>query len=534
MPKRTLLIGLDGATFRILDPLMREGVMPSLKEIVDSGVRADLTSVIPVLTPPAWTSLMTGRSPGHHGILDFFLKESPTSHYIRFANSHDVRTETIWSMAGRGGMKCTVLNFPSMFPPPGIEGFIVPGWVPWKQLRLGCHPGGLYDRLKAQEWFNPREMALDMDLGEKGIEGCSPEEYEEWIAMHIRRERQWFRVMQYLDAEEPCDLTAILFDGVDRLQHLCWRFLDEDSRPGLGTAWELRIRELCLDYYRELDRLLASSVRMVGKDATIVIASDHGFGPQKRTFFANTWLERNGHLTWADGKAPKASPTEVLGVRQLARHVYLLDWSRTRAYAPTPSGNGIHIVRRDAEHPGGVPDDEYESFRDDLIESLLREPDPETGRPVVSRVLKREDVFSGPAMDLAPDLTLELEDGGSVSILAAEEAVSPRPETSGTHRREGVFIARGPEIRRGASLNALSILDVAPLILYGLGLPIPAEMEGRVPEEALVAAVQEARDGRSPARTSPRGVKAQATTPMMDPEAEAEIMKRLRALGYVE
>jgi predicted AlkP superfamily phosphohydrolase/phosphomutase len=236
-----------------------------------------------------------------------------------------------------------------------------------------------------------------------------------------------------------------------------------------------------------------------------------------------------------DGKAPKASSTEVLGVRQLARHVYLLDWSRTKAYVPTPSGNGIHIVRRDADHPGGVPDDEYESFRDGLIEGLLRVRDPETGQQVITRVLKREDVFSGPAMDLAPDLTLELEDGGSVSILAAEQPVSPRPEYSGTHRREGVFIARGPEIKQGASLSALSILDVAPLILYSLGLAIPEEMEGRVPEQALVDAAQARRTGRSTARasTAERAPLA-GTTPMMDPEAEAEIMKRLRALGYVE
>ena len=69
MKRQTVLLGLDGATFTVLDPLMRDGVMPFLKEFAATGVRADLRSVIPALTPPAWTSLTTGRSPGHQTAL---------------------------------------------------------------------------------------------------------------------------------------------------------------------------------------------------------------------------------------------------------------------------------------------------------------------------------------------------------------------------------------------------------------------------------------------------------------------------------
>ena len=112
MSGRTLLLGLDGATFTVLEPLMRDGVMPFLKGFVAGGVSGELQSVIPALTPPAWTSLTTGRSPGHHGILDFFCKESPESHHIRIATSRDVHAETIWSLADRHGLRATALNFP--------------------------------------------------------------------------------------------------------------------------------------------------------------------------------------------------------------------------------------------------------------------------------------------------------------------------------------------------------------------------------------------------------------------------------------
>jgi predicted AlkP superfamily phosphohydrolase/phosphomutase len=537
MNMQTILIGLDGATFSILDPLMDEGGMPFLKEFITSGARAELCSVIPPLTPPAWTSLVTGRSPGQHGVFDFFRKEAPDSHHIRFMTSRDVGCETIWEMVDRHEMRATVLNFPLTFPPPQINGHVVPGgWMPWRQLRLGCHPAGLYDRLKALPGFNPRELAMDMSHEEKVLEGCQRDEYKDWIALHIRRERQWFNVLRYLMQEDPTELTAILFDGVDKLQHLCWRFLDPAYDGELKLPWEQRVRAQSLEYFRQLDKLLAEIVELAGPEATVVFASDHGFGSQVRTFFVNAWLEQRGYLAWADGKGPRASDAEMLGMGQLARHVYLLDWEHTKAYAPMPSGNGIHIVRADEDHPHGVPDTEYELFRDRLIEQLCALKDPFSGEPVVSRVWKHEDAFAGPYLELAPDLTLELQDGGLVSILASETPVSPRSEPSGTHRPKGIFIARGPGIRQGVQLSALSILDVAPLVLYSLGLPVPEDMEGRLPTETLEPAALQARPVETVVTPESATVEPSHTPggPVLDEEAEAEILKRLRALGYVE
>jgi predicted AlkP superfamily phosphohydrolase/phosphomutase len=532
-----VLVGLDGATFTILDGLVREGLMPFLGEFMGSGVRAELGSVIPALTPPAWTSLVTGRSPGRHGIFDFFRRESPRSHNLRLVTSRDVLAETVWSLAQRHGRRASVLNFPLTFPPPPIDGYVVPGWMPWRQLRLGCHPAGLYDRLKTLPGFNPRELAMDMAQEEKALEGCDRDDYEAWIALHARREKQWLQILEaLLDDDETCDLIAVLFDGVDKLQHLLWRFLDPGYVPLLQSPWERRVREGCLDYFRQLDGLLARIVQRVGPQATVIIASDHGFGAQVRTFFVNAWLEQRGDLAWARGDGPRPSPTQLLGVGQIARHGYLLDWERTQAYAPLPSGNGIHIVRADDERPGGVPVAEYDGFRNRLAAELLEVRDPATGAPVVAQVWKREEIFAGPCLELAPDLTLVLQDGGLISILASEAAVSPRSSPSGTHRPEGIFIARGPALRQGARLPRLSILDVAPLILYSLGLPIPDDLEGRVPVEALQPAALHARPAQIAAAPRPASVEraSMASEAELDDEAEREILRRLQSLGYVE
>jgi predicted AlkP superfamily phosphohydrolase/phosphomutase len=529
MSGRTFLIGLDGATFDVLDPLMEEGVMPGLRRFLGEGVRANLRTIVPALTPPAWTSLMTGRSPGHHGIFDFFTKESPDSYYFHVSNAQDVRAETIWSMVHREGLRSTVLNFPLTFPAPAIEGNVVPGWMPWRQLRLGCRPSTLFDRIKKLPGFEAKELSMDLSPEAKAVQGCRVEELEEWVSFYIRRERQWLGIVEMLEREEPSALTAVLFDGVDKIQHLCWRFIDPAYRSPNPSEREERIRSLCLDYFRQLDSILSRLFAMSGPSDTVLVASDHGFGAQTGTFFVNSWLERRGLLAWAKNAAPEAGGSSDLGIEQLARHVYLLDWEKTRAYVPTPSGNGIYIVRGN----GGPSDSEYRELRDSIVRDLYGVTD-DAGVPVVSRVYTNDDVFSGPCRDLAPDITLELRDGGLVSILDSDSVFRPRSEPIGAHRPEGVFLARGPGFRKGLRLEEISILDVAPTILHSLGIAIPEAFEGEVPAAAMAPGFRERR--RAPEadfRGTPVAVGA-ASKATLSQDDEKRLAAHLRALGYLE
>jgi len=530
--RRTVLLGLDGATFAVLGPLMQDGVMPFLRDFVASGVSGDLQSVVPALTPPAWTSLTTGRSPGHHGIFDFFCKEAPDSHQIRVATARDIHSETIWSLADRNGLRTIALNFPLMFPPPRVRGTVVPGWMPWRQMRLGCHPQDVYDRLKKLPGFNAQELAMDITPEAKPVQGVRPEEHEEWVAVHTRRERQWASILRYLMEEEPAELTAIVFDGVDRIQHLCWRFIDPDPAETLSPQGQ-RVRQRCLEYFRELDGLLAEAVERAGPEATVVLASDHGFGPQTGTFFVNAWLEQRGYLTWASETRRAAEP-EALGIEQLARHVYLLDWEKTRAFAPTPSSNGIHIVRKGPGHPNGVTDEEYPAFRAKLADELRSFTLEATGQRIVSSVWTRDEVFEGPFKPLAPDLTLDLADGGLVSILASDSVYMARSGTAGTHRRNGIFIAHGPGVRRGLRLEGLSILDVAPILLQSLGLEVPSEMEGKVPAEVFDPSWLASRPLRPAAVMPAEAEPAPAEEVSFSKEDEAKLAQRLRDLGYID
>ena len=532
---RTFLVGLDGATFSVLDPLMEQGVMPFLKSFLAEGVRGGLRSIIPPLTPPAWTSLMTGRTPGQHGVFDFFRLDSRENRYIRFFNSSDVGCETIFSLASSHDLPVTVLNFPSMFPAPRLKGYVVPGWIPWKQLRLACWPENLLDRFKTDvPSFNQRELAMDIKLEAKATEGISDyQEYGPWIELHTRRERNWLEILRYLDSRDPSVLTAVLFDGVDKLQHLCWRFLrPEDDRP-LESDSELRLRELCLTYFRELDGVLEAICSLAGADGTIILASDHGFGPTFEVFHLNAWLAQNGYLAWSDKALQEVQPA-LLGVEQVARHTWMLDWTRTTAFAATPTSNGIHIVVSEDGRSPGVPRARYHSFRRKLMDDLRGFRDPASGQPVVAEIWTREQVFSGPNSEMAPDLTLTLRDGGLVSILPAEEILRRRQNVAGAHRPVGVFAARGPRIRRGVEAGELSLLDVAPLVLYSLDLPVPKQMQGRVPAQVLEPSALAARPVRYDTAPQAAAAASDHGGGVLSVEDEQTVLERLRDLGYIE
>jgi predicted AlkP superfamily phosphohydrolase/phosphomutase len=534
MTMRTVLIGLDGATFTVLDPLMEKGVMPFLQSFMSRGVQSTLRSVVPPLTPPAWTSLMTGKRPGQHGVFDFFQKEAPDSLYLRFASSENVQSATIWTIASDQGKSIIALNFPLMFPPPAINGYVVPGgWMPWRQLRLGCYPPGLFDRLKTLPSFNPRELALDMKLEEKALEGCDEDEYADWIKLHIRREQRWLEILRYLMSEDPADLVAVMFDGVDKLQHLFWRFLDPASQPADPTPWEQEIIDLCESYFRQLDEIIEQIVAMVGDDATIVLASDHGFGPSTDVFFVNAWLEQHGYLAWADAQTDHTETEARLGMSQISRHVYQLDWDKTVAYVATPSSNGINIVRQKPDGGERMTGEEYERIREELIAKLHELRHPASGQPMVSRVWTREEAFSGPFEDLAPDITFELVQG-AVSILRGDETVKHRPGMIGTHRPEGIFMAAGPGVLAGETVPELSIVDVGPLLLSSLGIPSPDDVSGRVPVEIFDEPRRERAIEVASQRLDYKASEPLSTGAVFDEDAEATMLKRLRALGYVE
>ena len=210
---------------------------------------------------------MTGKSPGHHGIFDFIrAEELGDDVFFTLYDSRDCAAETIWSIASRQGKRVAALNFPFTAPPQkDLNGFMLPGFIPWRHLRRNTMPSDLYDRLKVLPGFDPKELAWDFEKEKLSVSELSDSDRENWIRYHLPRERQWFRIAEHLIVEENLDLMAIMFDGVDKLQHQAWAFLDPDLQTGVLSEYHLRVRLLTLDYFRQLDGFIEKLVAEPGR-----------------------------------------------------------------------------------------------------------------------------------------------------------------------------------------------------------------------------------------------------------------------------
>ncbi|MEM1373525.1 MAG: alkaline phosphatase family protein [Pseudomonadota bacterium] len=532
---KTMLIGLDGATYTVLQPLLdgscEEGVvMPYLASLIEGGYSGTLKSTNHPLTPPAWTTVCTGVTPGAHGVYDFVrFEDMGHDVYFTLYDARDMRVETFWETVSRHDKSVVSLNFPMMAPPPEVNGSLVPGFVSWKHLRRNMHPKSLFARIDKIDGFDPKELSWDFERESLIGEIMEDQDLYDWVENHLPRDRQWTNIAKHLLAEDSPDVFALMLDGVDKIQHQAWHFLDPKiwTKERAASASDIAkgVRRLVLQYFAEVDEYLRTLIETAGPDTRTIIVSDHGFTGAYKVVRINTYLGELGHLTWKEDDGSEAAKR-----RQMANFAYL-DWDNTQAFCPTPSSNGIVIRQQSEKCPNGVPPSEYEAFREQLIADLLKLEDPQTGEKVIQAVLKREDAFPGVAMDQSPDLTLILSDHGFVSVRNRAPSVVERPVPMGTHHPDGIFIMHGPGVAQ-VSDKTLQIQDTTAIMAHSMGLDIPRNYEGKVPADLYTAAhiaTHPITKGRPSVSRDTFGHGDD-----MDDTQKAEMLAQLKALGYLE
>lgn len=532
MAGRVLIFGLDGATFTVIDDLVQRGVMPYFGEALRRGARGHLMSIVPALTPPAWTTLVTGRSPGQHGIFNFLQYDAPDSNFIRMVTTRQVCAETIWQIVNRYGMRAGSLNFVVHNPGYKVDGYVIPGWIGWRWVKVQSHPADVIKRLQTQlPNLDLKELAMDFNEEEKAIAGTFHEDYLPWIDLHIRRERQWFDILKHQFVHDPTELTGVVFDGVDKLQHLCWPFLDPRIAPQDPSDSFLRVRARCWDYFRQVDGFLQQMIELAGPDAHTLVVSDHGFTGSTEILYVNRFFEKMGWLTWNDNCPIIDDESHELGaIRPFTMDAF--NREHTRAYAPFASNNGIVIPIKGVRGPHGIEPEKYEGFRRQVADALLTRCLDDQGQPIIERVWTRDECFAGPKRDLACDLTVTLRDCGNFSVLRSHAMLKQRDTVLGCHHPAGVFMALGPGIQPGVRMEPITLLDIAPTALYALGLPVPEDLEGRVAQQAFKSEYLAQRPiALGPPTVPPGGA---APVPAKEEEPDEQVMMRLKALGYIE
>jgi predicted AlkP superfamily phosphohydrolase/phosphomutase len=566
VPTRLLILGLDGATFDLIEPWAADGSLPHLARLMAGGAWGRLRSTVPPATFPAWTSLMTGVNPGQHGIFDF-TRRIPGTYRLEFLNATYRRRPSVWRLLSDAGQRVAIIGLPATYPPEPLNGLLISGFdapVATGIDRSFVYPPALFDGIRRV--IGPYEIT---DFQELRI---GPGWHEAALDKLLHAAARRTAIAAYLLDREPWDCFFVHFGESDTVAHHFWAFHDPESPRHACPERSRRVAAPDLSraihtVYRALDRAVGDLLAHAGEGATVMIVSDHGSGGSGEWIIhLNRWLERQGWLRFA---APRLADRAVGQVKRLglalpaalqewafrgplrslvgrlesSARLSGIDWAGTQAFSEEVNTcPAIWLNVQGREPLGTVAPREYEHRRDEILARLAGWRNPQTGEPVVARAWRREELYHGPAVESAPDIVLEpaLDKGYSYTLLSsggqpgeplrklapAERLGAKGGSMNGSHRPEGVFLLAGAGARPGVRLSGAQIVDVAPTLLRLLGAALPADLEGRVLAEALVPGGEARREPERTARTP-------APSPYIAADA-AVVSRRLQSLGYRE
>ena len=286
-------------------------------------------------------------------------------------------------------------------------------------------------------------------------------------ANHEDRERMLFDALE----KTQQGLCACVFDTTDRVQHMFWRYLDEDHPAARGVPRDQR-PSVIQDLYARMDELIGRVMKQIDDHTLLMIVSDHGFKSFARCVNLNAWLHQNGYLALKSGKTESGDWFDDV------------DWSRTRAY--TMGLNGLYVNLKGREREGIVePGAEADSLKDELRRKLDGLSDPASGRAGITGVFDCDAVYAGPYVDNAPDLLVGYGDGfraswdsvmGKVTSQIFEDNLKA---WSGDHCIDPRLVPGILFCNQKISDEKPAIVDVAPTILKLFGLALPRHLDGK-------------------------------------------------------
>ena len=565
---RVLIIGLDGATFDLIKPWIRGGKLPALGSLLEQGAHGELTSTIPPMSAQAWTSFMTGCNIGKHGLVDFLMRQ-PDSYTLQIVNATSRDGDTLWGLLGENGRRVGVINVPMTYPPEEVNGFLVAGMDAPSLDSDFTFPQHLREQLLQAV----PDYVIESG-GQNYIYG-NRKQPERYIQLVLEVAKARLEATRFLMNRDSWDLVVTVFRLTDTIQHWFWKHMDSSHpfhNPG-DEVWSSAIERI----YQYADECIATLLQGCDDDTTVLVMSDHGFGPLgNRVVYLNTWLRDQGLLSFKGSSRGGAHHLLVQRIvwpvwRGLKRHLPTgikrwlkksfprferqfpsmltlsgIDWPNTQAYA-LEVRPAIWINLKGREPKGIVePGEDYERLREEIIRRLHAWRDPIDNEAVVDRVCKREELYHGPHLDRIPDLLLQprarqgygyhLRHGTlsdrtrAIEVISEQDfAQSLRPNAG--HTLNGMCIMKGPILRPGASLSGANIMDIAPTVLYLMGEEIPEDMDGRV----LTQAIDPDWLAAHPPRYSTRQIRAKDLDVMTYAEDESrQVEERLRGLGYLD
>jgi len=397
---RAVVIGLDGVPYSLLRYYIDQGVMPRLAEMAAQGRLAPLSSTLPEVSSVAWASFMTGKNPAEHGIFGFMELDRKSYDFV-FPNFFSLKAPPIWDTLN---LPTVAFNLPQTYPARPLNGVMVSGFVAL-DLKKAVYPSRVYEYLAESQY----RLDVNSQLAAKDPEAF----FENLFQVFAKR----VEVIQHLYDREDWRLFIGTITETDRLHH----FFFESARGGPHYS-------VFTEFYGKLDEFLGQMYdRAQQEQALFLTCADHGFAPITTEVYINVWLQEQGFLhSGGNGNLKDLSP-------------------RTRAFGLEPAR--IYLHTQDRYQRGRVRPEDCAALQEDLIDRLATLTFE--GHRVVQRVYRREEVFSGPYVDEAPDLYVLGEPGFDLKASLNKPGIFGRSHFQGAHTyTDAHLFVGGPDVTR--------------------------------------------------------------------------------------
>lgn len=556
--KKVVAIGIDGADFRIIDPMIKNNELENIAKLIKQGTRGDLRSTMPPITYAAWPTFATGKNPAKHGVMDFFSPpyQNDENADFTFSNYKSIKCRTFWDLLKGTDIKVGVINLPVTYPPQPLNGFMISGMDTPSEKVCFTYPPDLLNGMK-EKGINYRPDYVEFLQFKKGQSKNRIK--HEVIEDYFEIEEERGKAITHLMENKSWDFLVAVLGITDRLAHHFWHFHDpaDPEQPN-------EFKEVIKDSYRKADSIIGDILERIDEDTTVMLMSDHGFGSYNKHFFLNNWLLEKGFLylkktsfknikkfyRMVPVKKTVGEILQIFRMKKLSRSlpVFLsglrlsflipfpadtperVDWRRTTAYA---AAHGIYVNIKGRTRRGIVePGKEYEEVRNSIIELLGKTQDPEKGTFFIKDIHKKEDVLNGPYLDAAPDIYFETKNFEYYPNTAYLFKKTFKKRRFGNHKMEGILVLKGPGIKKGHVVDGAEIQDCMPTLFYCLGTSVSADFDGRVIEEAFEAeylAEHRIMNGAYEENTEPDA----SDEGVYSEEDEKIIKNRLKSLGYI-
>jgi predicted AlkP superfamily phosphohydrolase/phosphomutase len=516
----TIVIGLDGGNWPLIEQWISEGHLPNFERLVSEGASGVSRSYLPPVTCPNWKCYAAGKNPGKLGVYWWELIDTD-ERSMTLPDSRDFASPEIWDYLNDAGQRAGVINLPMSYPPRPIDGVMIAGGPRSRERRY----------TKPDELQSELEERFDYRVHPENVLTSNRNSQSEVEMIHDLLRVRMRAAKAMLEERDLSFLHLTLFH-LNVLQHYFW------NGPETKRAWHIIDEEL---------------EPFVDGEYNVVLMSDHGCTEIDTVFFVNEWLRRRGYLTM---KRSLSSTLYDIGITQdrlawLARTLRFEEF--VRPFVPRavierfPSDEGVvreeklNMVDWDSTAAIGsgqglvytVADNEAK--RERILSSLEADLTSETspnGRLIAEAIYRREDVYEGAYVDRAPDLVFEQRPGVHTSeAMGNAEVMAPPTNWRGENVPNGMVLFHGDSIEP-QDLDPIRISDIAPTILHWMDLEVPEDMDGSVITDVFgegTAAASRSIRTRSPLPERGDGAPRREPEKLSDEAAE-----RLEDIGYLE